>query len=146
MILKISRALWFFSFITLFAYLLYGYAGWPQDMVIQERGGDRISTSKDTLFYGLLALYLLINVQPYLVKRIYPQDEDLRSWFHGLMVCVNIFFIISMNILGVYNSLEVFDFGRVAFMVYGSILLIGSWTVAWPLFLLYKKFFIKQSI
>jgi hypothetical protein len=51
-----------------------------------------------------------------------------------------------MSVVGIYNSTEVFNFEQVGFIVYGSIGLIALWTVAWPAYLLFQKFFLKQAV
>jgi uncharacterized membrane protein YkvI len=144
--LKIFRAIWFVSVLALFATLLYGYAGWQENMIIQDEASGQISMGRDILFYTLLGIFLLVNVLVYLIAKMFAREEHFRAWFHGLVITINIFFIIAMSLIGLYNSFENFDYSRIGFMIYGSIGLIITWALCWPLYLLYRKFFIKQPV
>lgn len=144
--LKIFRALWFLSVIVLFATLLYGYAGWQENMVIQQEASENVALSRDVLFYTLVGIFILTNVLVYIVSAVFRANEDLRTWFHGLMITINIFFVIAMNFIGLYNSAERFDYPRIGFVVYGSIALIVVWAAAWPIYSLYQKFLVKPTV
>jgi hypothetical protein len=146
MLLKLIRAVWFLSVLALFATLLYGYAGWREVMVIQEESRGQISIDREVLFYVMMGIFITVNVLVYLVKSMFAGLENFRAWFHGLLITINIFFIISLNLIGLYNSAEKFDYNRIGFIIYGSIWLIVFWAAAWPVYALYQKFFIKQPV
>jgi uncharacterized membrane protein len=146
MILKIFKVIWFLSVMALFATLLYNYAGWQEQLVVQEEGAEAVSMSREVLFYTLVGLFAIVNVLVYLISRMFPREENFRTWFHGLIVTINIFFIIAMSLIGVYNSTERFDYSRIDFIVYGSVGLIVCWAVAWPVYALCYKFFFKQAV
>jgi hypothetical protein len=63
-----------------------------------------------------------------------------------LIIAINIFFIIAMQALNVYNSAEVFDHSRVSVLLTGSLALILIWAAIWPLYLIVQKFLIKQAV
>jgi hypothetical protein len=138
--------MWFLSVMVLFAVLLYGYAGWQESMIIIDEAGEQVSLTRDALFYTLVAVFSLVNVLVYVIGKVYADQEDFRAWFHGLTITINIFFIIAMSLLAVYNSTENFDYSRIGFIVYGSIALIIFWALTWPLYIIYRKFFIKQTV
>lgn len=144
--LKIFRALWFLSVLVLFATLLYGYAGWQETMIIQQEGSENISINRDLLFYTLMGIFLLANVLVYVISGMFRSKEDLRAWFHGLMITINIFFIIAMSVIGLFNSSEKFDYSRIGFIVYGSLGLVIAWAIAWPIYALFQKIFLKQAV
>jgi hypothetical protein len=146
MALKIFRAMWFLSVMVLFMTLLYGYAGWQETMIIQDNASGQIAINRDVLFYGLVGTLALINVLVYLIARLYASEEDFRAWFHGLIITINIFFIIAMNLVGLYNSSESFDYSRIGFIIYGSIGLVILWALMWPVYIIYRKIFIKQAV
>src|SRR5688572_28216207 len=98
MLLKIFRVVWFLSVMILFVVLLYGYAGWQENMIIQDNPGERLTMSREMLFYAMLLLVVLVNLLVYLVAKMYRSAEHFRSWFHGLVIVVNIFFIIAINL------------------------------------------------
>lgn len=146
MLLKIFRVVWFLSFLALFASLLYDYAAWQEELIVQDEADNQVSLSREVLFYILVAVFALVNVLVYVVSKMFPSEENFRAWFHGLIVTVNIFFIVAMNLIAVYNNTDRFDFSRVGFLVYGSVGLIICWAVAWPVYSLINKFFVKQVV
>lgn len=146
MLLKIFRAVWFLSFLALFASLLFDYASWREELVVQEEANGQVALSRELLFYILLAVFALVNVLVYVVSRMFAADENFRAWFHGLIVTINIFFIVAMNFIAAYNGADRFDFSRVGFLVYGSVGLVICWAVAWPVYTLINKFFVKQVV
>ena len=107
MTLKLFRAAWFVSVLVVLANLLYVYASLPENVVVQEEGP--VSLSREWVFYIATATILLLNLMVYLFKTIYPEQEPLRTWFHGLVITMNIFIVIGLQALSVYNSAEVFD-------------------------------------
>jgi hypothetical protein len=146
MALKIFRAVWFVSVMVLFTKLIYHYAGWQESLVVHEGEGSQFTMNKDALFYMLVVVIALINVLVYLTGKVYKSQEDLRAWFHGLITTINIFFVVALSLIATYNSNEVFDFSRIGFIIYGSVGLIGVWALAWPVYLLFQKFFVKQAV
>lgn len=146
MLLKILRIVWFLSVMALFATLLYNYAGWQEELILLEESSGTTFIGREMLFYMLVGVFALINVMVYLVGKMYPAATNFRAWFHGLMITINIFFIISTNFIGLYNSAEKFDYSRIGFIINGSVWLIVCMAVIWPLYLLYQKIFIKQVV
>ena len=144
--LKIFKGLWFLSVLALLMTLLYGYAGWQEQLVIREQGEIKLLMSREVVFYVFVGIFVLVNVLVYLIARLFTGEETFRAWFYGLIITINIFFIIAMNLIGLYNSYEKFDYGRIGFIIYGSVGLIILWAIAWPLYALFQKFFIKQSV
>ncbi|MBA4057832.1 MAG: hypothetical protein C0490_24160 [Marivirga sp.] len=144
--LKILKAFWFLSMLVLFANLLYVYASLPEKVVIQDENGEFASLGREIFFYIVTFLIALVNVLVYIVSFVFKKDIDFRAWFHGLILCVNIFFAISLNFIALFNSGERFDYGEIDFVIYGSIGLFVMWAIGWPFYLLYKKFSTKESI
>ena len=144
MTLKLFRAVWFLSVLVVLINLLYVYASLPELVTVQEDAP--VSVDRESLFYLLMVAIVAINVLVYFFKMMYQDAENLRSWFHGLIVTINIFLIISMQALNVYNSTEIFDHSLVEFYVSGSLGLIILWAAFWPLYLLFQKFLFKQAI
>jgi len=138
--------MWFLSVLVLFATLLYGYAGWGEELVVQEEGENTVSMSREVFFYVMVGVFAIVNVLVYLVSRMFAKDEDFRAWFHGLVITINIFFIIAINLIGLYNSAEKFDYNRIGFIIYGSVGLVVAWAIAWPVYIFYRKFFVKQVV
>ena len=144
MVLKLLKLIWFLSVLAVLANLLYMYASLPETVVIQE--DEYVAIGREWLFYILMISLVVINALVYLVKSMFLPLESLRAWFHGLIVTINVFFIIAMNALSVYNSSEAFDHGIVIYYVAGSLALIFIWAAIWPLYLIYQKIFFKEAI
>jgi hypothetical protein len=145
MILKIFKSLWFLSMLALLAALLYIYASLPESVVVQEDGPAIVTLSRDSFFYMVLALIILINVLVYVVKKFFLREESLRAWFHGLIITINIFFIVALFLINSYNSGERFDYSSIGFVVYGSVLLVIGWAAAWPIYQLLKRLSPKSN-
>lgn len=138
------RAVWFLSVLLLLANLLYVYASLPEVVIVQE--DERVSVSRELLFYGSMITILVINSLVYIFRTMFEEGENLRSWFHGLVITINIFFIVSLHALNVYNSSEIFSHDVVPFYVAGSLALIISWAALWPLYWIIQKFLVKQAV
>lgn len=144
MVLRLFRAAWFLSVVVVLANLLYVYASLPEVVVI--RTGEDGSLSREWLFYIAMVTIVGVNVLVYLFKLMFAEGERVRSWFHGLVITFNIFFIIALQALNVFNSNEVFDHSLVTIYLTGSLTLILLWAAGWPLYLLVQRFFIKQAV
>jgi phage-related holin len=146
MALKLFRGVWFLSVLVVFAALMYTYAGLPEHVVVQEEASGQITMGRDPLFYLVVAAIVVVNVMVYLIRKMYLADLDFRAWFHGLVITINIFFVIALAHLALYNSTEYFDYSRIGFIIYGSVVLIVLWAVSWPVYQLYRKIFVKQVV
>jgi hypothetical protein len=138
------RALWFLSVVVVLANLLIVYASLPEQVFIGGDNGSPLSLSKELLFYALMISIVLINAIVYLFRRMVPEAEDFRAWFHGLLITINTFLIISMHAVNVYNSTDSFEQSRLVIFVSGGLTLVLLWAAIWPLYLLYQKHFLKQ--
>jgi hypothetical protein len=146
MVLKIFKAVWFLSMLVTLANLLYVYAGLPQTVTLLQEGPQGITVSREVFFYSAAAVMALVNAMVYPVSFVYRQDTDFRTWFHGLTITLNFFFIIAMNFVGLYNSGERFDYGRLHFIVYGSIALFLLWALGWPVYRVIRRVTSKQPV
>ncbi|HOX82789.1 MAG TPA: hypothetical protein PLS08_07150 [Chryseolinea sp.] len=146
MVLKIFKAFWFLSMLTTLAILLINYISLPETVAIQENGVSQVAVGKELFFYLAMALLGFINLLVFIIAKLYAKQTDFRTWFYGLIITFNIFFIIATSFLNVYNSSEKYNYNNIAFAVYGSLALIITWAVAWPIYSVYIKFFPKQSI
>ena len=138
MALKLLKAIWFLSMVGALGALLYVYASLPQDVVVQDAGEAKVSISNEIFFYVMMILMAVTNVMVYIIAKVFKGNEDLRTWFYGLITTLNIFFVIGLNFISLYNSSERFDYNRIAFVIYGSLALIVLWAVSWPLYIIFK--------
>jgi uncharacterized membrane protein len=133
MILKLFKAVWFISLVGVLANLMYVYAGWPlQVQLYVSDAGKAITTGKEALFYVTLGGIALINLLVYLFSKNISPDETFRSWLHGQVITLNIFIVISLSFIGLYNSAERFDYTRIGTIIYASVGLVVVWALSWP--------------
>jgi hypothetical protein len=146
MVLKIFKGVWFLSLIVFLGVFIYQYASLPEKITLQESETPLI-ISRDGLFYAFVATVALINMLVFVVTRLFPaEDMDFKSWFYGLVITLNIFFIVGISFISLYNSTEKFDYESIGIIIYGSLGLIVVWSLGWPVYALSRKYFFKQSV
>jgi uncharacterized BrkB/YihY/UPF0761 family membrane protein len=144
--LKIFKVIWVFSLLALLGVFMYVYASLPDPVIVNE-SIKALSLSKETLFYITLAILSLTNASVFAVTRILPQtDHDFKAWYYGLVVCANAFFVVGLCFISLYNSTEKFRYESIGFIIYGSLILLIGWSVAWPVFRTFQRFFSKQAV
>jgi hypothetical protein len=146
MVLKLLKAIWFLSMLVTLGALLYVYASLPQVVLVQDDTEARVAISNELFFYIAMFLIAVCNALVFVMAKVFKTKEDLRAWFFGLIISLNIFFIIGMNFISLYNSVEKFDYDRIAVIIYGSLGLIILWTVAWPVYAIFKRSDLKSLI
>jgi hypothetical protein len=146
MALKLLKALWFLSMLATLGALLYVYASLPQEVLVQDDTDAKVAISNELFFYIAMVLIAVSNAMVYVMAKVFKANEELRTWFYGLIIALNIFFIIGMNFISLYNSAEKFDYDRIALIIYGSLALIVLWAVAWPVYAIFKGSGLKLLI
>lgn len=139
MALKVFKAIWFLSLIIFLCVFLYDYASLPETVTVVESEELSVSLSRDGIFYGILIIAALLNVFVFIINKLFASNRDFRGWFYGLITVLNIFLIIGINFVSLYNSAEKFDFEAIGSIIYGSIVLVLIWLIGWPIYLLSKK-------
>lgn len=127
------------SLLAVTAALMYGYASMHEEVIVREEVQSTIRMSRDTFFYVVLAFLSIINVLVFIIARIMVRSEDFKSWFYGLVITFNIFFIVGIGFISLYNSGEAYDYARLEPLIYASIGLFLVWSFAWPIYLGYKR-------
>ncbi len=146
MSLKLFKAVWFFSLLAVLGSFLYVYASLPENVVLAE-SENTVSIAREVLFYAVLALLTLVNVIVLVFSRLYAKgDSDFLSWFYGLIITLNFFFIIALSYLSLYNSSEKFDYSRIGWVIYGSVGLMILWALGWPVYSVLRKILNKQTV
>lgn len=146
MILKIIKAVWFLSLMGFMAIFMYIYASLPQQVVIQE-GVERLSLSRDSVFYITLGVVALINVLVFVFSKLYGnRNEPFSVWFFGQIILLNFFFITVLGYFNVLNSGERFTYNDLGVVIYGSVALIIIWAIGWPLYSVSRKIVDKQTV
>ena len=146
MVLKLLKAVWFLSMLATLGALLFVYASLPQEVLVQDDTEARVAISNELFFYLAMLLIAISNALVYVMAKVFKTNEELRAWFYGLIITLNIFFIIGMNFISLYNSEEKFDYDRIALIIYGSLALIILWAVAWPVYVIFKRSGLKSLI
>lgn len=146
MVLKLLKAVWFLSMLVTLGALLFVYASLPQEVLVQDDTEARVAISNELFFYLAMLLIAISNALVFVMAKVFKTNEELRAWFFGLIITLNIFFIIGMNFISLYNSEEKFDYDRIAVIIYGSLALIILWAVSWPVYVIFKRSSLKSLI
>jgi hypothetical protein len=145
MILKIFKAVWFLSLMAWLALFLYVYASLPEEVLIREVE-NKVFLSREAVFYLFLAGIVLVNGLVFIVSRLFTGRENFLSWFCGLIICFNFFFVIVLNFMNLVNSGEKFNYDRIGYVIYGSVGLFVMWALGWPVYSFFRKFLSKEAI
>ncbi len=146
MSLKVFKAIWFLSLLIFLGVFMYNYAGLPEVVNLVDSIDSPLSLSREALFYSVLAVAAILNVFVFIISKLYSSNPDFRGWFYGLITSLNIFLIIGVNFVTLFNSAEKFDYSRIGNIIYGSLMLVVLWVVAWPIYLLIKKISAKRAV
>ena len=144
MVLKLLKAIWFLSMLVTLGALLFVYASLPQEVLVQDDTEARVAISNELFFYLAMLLIAVSNALVFVMAKVFKTNEELRAWFFGLIITLNIFFIIGMNFISLYNSEEKYDYDRIAVIIYGSLALIILWAAAWPVYVIFKRSSLKS--
>lgn len=137
--------IWLVSFVGATVVLFYVYSSLP-DMVAYS--GDEVTSfeyiDRELFFYFFLIVLALLNILLYSIsarKWIRSSSTQkinrLTSWKFGLGVVVNIFLVISMVFVSIFNSGEKFDYSNFGYLVYFSLALVILWVISLP-FVIYS--------
>ncbi len=146
MALKVIKAVWFVSLIIFLVVFMYNYASLPETVTVIDSEETALSISRDGIFYTVLAVAGILNLFVFVINKLYAFKPDFRAWFYGLIITLNIFLIISINFIALYNSSEKFDFEAIGSIIYGSVILVLIWSIGWPIYFVSKKIFSKQAV
>jgi hypothetical protein len=145
MILKIFKAVWFLSLTGWLLLFLYVYASLPEEVLVREEG-YRVLVSRETLFYLFLGTVAALNALVFIMSRLFQGQEGFLSWFYGLTICLNFFFVVVLNFINLINSSEKFNYSHVGYVIYGSVGLFVFWATAWPVYSLFRKILSKEVV
>lgn len=146
MMFKVFKAVWFFSLIGVLGALLYVYADLPENVIVQQEGIESVLIGRDIFFYIVLALLTVTNAMVYAIGSVYKHDLSFKAWFCGLIITLNLFFVVGLFLVNAYNSDERFDFSRIGFVIYGSLGLMVLWAVSWPVVKIFVSKKANESI
>lgn len=136
MILKIFRVVWFFSVLAVLGFFMYTYASLPDPLVVMD-DQEQVIISKEVWFYAILFIVAIFNMFVYVFRSLNksrPEGEAFVSWFYGLVICLNFFVIVAVSYVSLFNGGERFEYERIGFIIYGSIILMIAWAFAWPVY------------
>ena len=146
MVLKIFKGVWFFSLMVLFGIFFYIYAALPEEVALSETEKS-ISISRNGFFYSAITLFALVNVMVFIVTKLLSNGrQGFSSWFYGLIITFNLFFLASLGFLHVFNGGERYDYSKMGPIMYGSLILICGWIISWPGYLVLKKIFPSKGL
>lgn len=146
MVLKLIKAVWFLSLVGFMLIFMYIYASLPENVVLKE-GVEPLATSRDVVFYMSLILASIVNALVFIINMLFRNSNDqFKTWFFGQIILLNFFFCTALGFINVLNSGEKFALENLGIVIYGSVILIVLWAIAWPIFTLSQKFITKQAV
>lgn len=145
MALKIFKGIWFLSAAAFIFFFLYGYASLPENVLLSD-SIPVISVSRDAFFYLFFTFVALLNASVFAIPRLYAGNGLFITWFFGLIILLNCFFLVVAGFVSVFNSGENFNYERLGLIIYGSLILIFLWVASHPVYLFYQKIFHKQKV
>jgi hypothetical protein len=127
-------------------FFMYVYASLPDPVVVME-DPERVTLSKEVIFYIILSTLAVFNMFVYVFRSLNktPEGEAFVSWFYGLVICLNLFVIVAVSYLSLFNSGERFQYERIGVIIYGSIGLMILWAFSWPVYLASRRIFAKKE-
>jgi len=150
----ISRS-WAFSFLIFLGVFLYVYAALPaQVAVFTPRGSfQSVFIDRSLFFYLGLATFIVWNVLVYILKGMLGQfpvkeysffkTEVFRimvlNWLKSFALVVNIFFIVTVALVGIFNRTSMEEFDRFSAFFYIGPILMAIWFIALMVILVRKK-------
>jgi len=145
MINTIFKGVWFFSLIGLLAVFFYVYASLPESVIVYGEL-ETVRVSKELLFYISIGVIAIWNVLVYLIPSLMKPTSQFMVWICGLVISLNLFFIMTISYINVFNSNERFNYSSIGFVVFGSLALLALWSISWPFYLIFKKFIRKEQV
>jgi hypothetical protein len=122
-------------------FFMYTYAALPDPLVVLDNE-EQLIIGKETWFYSILALLAIFNMLVYVFRSLHrsnQEGEGFVSWFYGLVICLNLFIIVAVSYISLFNGGERFEYGRIGIIIYGSVILMVAWASAWPVYLIFAK-------
>ena len=121
---------WALTFLIFFGVLMLAYAYLPDQLNWLNEAG--FSLTRETFFYGVLALFVVINLAALLLRRmlealplsasIYRRNEAFKerliAWFGGLMSAINVCIISLVGYLSLAHNQEDFSIDIFSFLIY----------------------------
>jgi hypothetical protein len=155
---RIIKFIWFLSVVVFLAMLLWVYAYLPNRVGIMadHEGIADTFVSKGNFFYLALGIFLLVNGALFVMRRLLAPGDfstpkapalaarvgmraDLADWMLGFATALNLFFILTMSYLSVFNNP---DGGNINF--YGVLVITGPLLIALMLLVLVYLFLKKR--
>ncbi len=133
------KVAWFLSAFAALASLLYAYASWPEMLTVFESEGTH-TASREYVFYSFLGALTVLNCLVYVISALHPGEGSypLRAWYHSFTVSLNLFLIIALQYLNLFNSGEKFAFEKIGPIIYGGIVLVVITAAVWPVYLAWQ--------
>jgi hypothetical protein len=146
-LLKIFRVVWFFSILGVLGFFMYTYAALPDPLVVLD-DTEQVVIGKEVWFYTVLFIVAIFNMFVFVFRSLNkarPEGEPFLTWFYGLVICFNLFIIVAVSYISLFNGGERFEYQRIGVIIYGSVALMILWAFSWPLYLATRKIFPKKE-
>lgn len=155
---RMIKFIWLVSIFLFLVILLWVYAYLPAQVGVMANPGGAADTfiSKNIFFYLSIGMFLLVNGVLFVMHKMLmpaslhayrrnpvlsPKEAlraDLASWMFGFAAALNIFFILGIYFLSVFNNPEGLELAYYGVLVFaGPVLIIGMLLVL--VYLFFKK-------
>ena len=144
---KFIKLFWLLSMIGFLALLLWVYANMPPqiDISMVNSAFSEITISKNAFFYSMIAIVVSTNGSILMLSKVlqlltarhlkendgfYPQEghnNRLINWLGSFSIILNLFCIIGVLFVGLYNTIEKEAGHPYIYIVYTSLFLMLVW-------------------
>ena len=105
---KVVSVVRFFSILLFLGVLAFVYAYLPVQVKLLPEGNDLL-VSRDTFFYSVASIFLLVNVAFVILSRVLEKplrriSEELFMWLKAGSPAVNIYITLLVGFVGVINN------------------------------------------
>lgn len=141
-IISVFTSLTFILFLAILL-IVYAFLPDPVGILFYKDGNTVYEITRNTFFYTSLGLFFLLQLAFYLFRiyvlnrGLYRLDKrDLATWFRGMFLCVNIFFILLVIYIGLANNAINYSYSSIINLAFiGPFILLG-WLMLLPVFYL----------
>lgn len=134
---KFTRPFWLLTFLFLFIVFILSYAFLESQVIIyiNEESGNPSIIKKQNYFYWGLGLILITNIVLYLFSKLirvtFKVDayflKTLSDWFISLAGILNIFLLLSIVFILLFNRMEGFDPSILGYLLYLCVFVMFVW-------------------
>jgi hypothetical protein len=144
------KVLKFFTTISIFLFLVavlivYAFLPDPSGLLFDSNGISIIEISKNTFFYSILFIFVLIQIlyilfsQTTLMRKEGNENNKISIWIQGMILSINLFIILMIVFIGLANNAVDYSFTSIHFIAFIAPSVVVLWLLTLPFFLFLPK-------